>query len=255
MFISKKQKRSPLQKNPLRRPGQSLEDMMKDIFDEIISYFFMVLFISVLAIIEWINFYFPFSNARWIYSFVALFWIIFSIFKILPKIKKGKQIRLGMEGEKIVAEFLDELKADGYKVYNDIIDNNFNIDHIIIGPAGVFTIETKTWSKGSGKDSISYDGLSIKINGRNYPKDPINQVKNQVYWLSGFLENKAKIKTKIRPVIIFPGWFVEPMKRGADVWVLNEKSLRTFLKNEERVLSDDQINLISSHLEEYNRAA
>lgn len=254
--MKKQEKRTPLQKKPLRHAGQSLEDRLNDIINDIMSYIFMSFVVSILAIMEWVNFYFTFPHARWIYSFIAVFYIIFSILKILPRIKEGKQVSLGMEGEKIVAEFLDELKVDGYKVYNDIISNNFNIDHIIVGPAGVFTIETKTWKKGNGKGSISYDGSGIKINGRGYLKsDPIEQVRNQVYWLSGFIENKAKVKVKVRPVIIFPGWFVEPMKRGADVWVLNEKSLKIFLKNEERVLGDDQINLIATHLEEHNRCA
>lgn len=251
--MENKQKRTPLYKKPLRMAGQSLDNKMTDIVNDIMSYVFVIFFISILTIIEWISFYFPFPDARWIYSFLALIYIVYSVLKILPKIKEGKQIKLGMEGEKIVAEVLDELRVDGYKVYNDVINNNFNIDHVIVGPAGVFTVETKTWKKGKDKNIISYDESNIRINGKNCFKNPIDQARGQVYWLSRFIEEKTKTKIRVRPVIIFPGWFVEPMKRGADVWILNEKSLKTFLKNEEKILSSEQINFIASHIEDYNR--
>ncbi|MBU1055794.1 MAG: NERD domain-containing protein [Proteobacteria bacterium] len=35
----------------------------------------------------------------------------------------------------------------GYKVYHDFPAEKFNIDHIIIGPAGVYAVETKARQK------------------------------------------------------------------------------------------------------------
>jgi hypothetical protein len=51
----------------------------------------------------------------------------------------------GAAGERRTASHLDELAADGYVVLHDrlIPGARANIDHIAIGPAGVFVIETK----------------------------------------------------------------------------------------------------------------
>jgi hypothetical protein len=153
-----------------------------------------------------------------------------------------------------VAESLEELRIMGYKIYNDIVGGSFNVDHIIVGPAGVFTIETKTYRKQIGANAqISYDGNKIEINGVICSKDPIKQAKGQMYWLEGFLRNSAKINAKVKPVVIFPGWYINSINNNAEVWVLNEKVLPIFLKKLPIILNQDQINLISSHIENYNR--
>jgi hypothetical protein len=69
-------------------------------------------------------------------------------------------LRLGLEGERTVGHALEELRVYGYQVFHDIPGNKFNIDHVIAGPAGIFTIETKTRSKpGDG------DGLERAVQG------------------------------------------------------------------------------------------
>lgn len=51
--------------------------------------------------------------------------------------------RLGWEGELATGEQLNRLYAQGYDVFHDIDGGGFNIDHVAVGPAGVFAIETK----------------------------------------------------------------------------------------------------------------
>jgi hypothetical protein len=68
------------------------------------------------------------------------------------------------------------------------------------------------------------------------------------------LQESTGSKYKIRPVILFPGWFVEPMKRGQDVWILNPKALPTFVANEPVTLKDAEVHLITFHLSRYIRS-
>jgi hypothetical protein len=84
-------------------------------------------------------------------------------------------------------------------------------------------------------------------------KDPVKQAKGQMYWLEGFINDNAKIKVKVRPVVVFPGWFINQRDSNAEVWVLNEKALCVFLKNAEKSLNQEQINSIANHLENYIR--
>src|SRR6188472_2002795 len=54
----------------------------------------------------------------------------------------------GIRGELMVAELLTELEPQGYRVLHDVETGHGNLDHVVIGPNGVFVLETKHW-KGS----------------------------------------------------------------------------------------------------------
>lgn len=51
--------------------------------------------------------------------------------------------RQGAEGERRTARILRPLIRDGWVLINDIQHRGGNIDHVLIGPAGVFVLETK----------------------------------------------------------------------------------------------------------------
>jgi len=55
---------------------------------------------------------------------------------------------VGAEGERRTAEALARLEADGYRVLHDrcIPGSLANIDHVVVGPTGVYVVETKSWS-------------------------------------------------------------------------------------------------------------
>lgn len=258
--MTNNQKISPIKNNPLRRAGQSLDEkIINIIFDKVLPPVIIIFFLFAMALIEWIRVYFKVPYMPWVYTVIFLVVGAYYLIKIKPELKHIKDLGLGRDGEIKVAEILEELKPFGYKVFHDIIekDKKFNIDHVIVGPAGVFTVETKTYSKQSGNPRIYYDGVSIKIEGltksSKFKNDPIDQAKLQMRWLSNFIYDNAKIKVMVRPVVVFPGWFVVPDNRNAEVLVLNVKILISKLKESEKNLSEEQINLISSHIEVYNR--
>ena len=61
----------------------------------------------------------------------------------------------GWQGEKQVAKLLSNTLSDDYYLLNDLYlrDGGGDIDHIVLGPNGVFVLETKNWS-----GSISCNG-------------------------------------------------------------------------------------------------
>lgn len=255
MLKKKKLKKSPLRKESLRRAGQSLDKRINETIDNKIIFPLWITFVIwVIAIISWLSIYFKISYNPQMFTVVAIIVTIFYIIKIPEAIKNIKNMQLGRDGECIVAESLEELRSIGYKIYNDIVGESFNIDHVVVGPGGVFTIETKTYRKRVGANpQVHYDGNVIKIDGAVYPKDAIQQAKGQMYWLEGFIKDKVKLTMNVIPVVIFPGWFITGNNSSKEVWVLNENSLLTILKNREQLLNQEQINLIASHIEDYNR--
>jgi hypothetical protein len=67
--------------------------------------------------------------------------------------------RRGAAGERRTARLLDRLTRDGYVVFHDLAvpGSQANVDHLVIGPSGVFVIDSKQWT---GSVHQSPDGLA-----------------------------------------------------------------------------------------------
>ena len=64
-----------------------------------------------------------------------------------------------MDWERAVGQTLEALRRKGYRVFHDLIGEGFNLDHVIISEHGVFSVETKTYSKpAKGGCKIIYNG-------------------------------------------------------------------------------------------------
>jgi hypothetical protein len=50
----------------------------------------------------------------------------------------------GAEGERAVGAICTELEANGWHAIHDVSLGHGNVDHILVGPGGIFTIETKS---------------------------------------------------------------------------------------------------------------
>ncbi|MEX2203274.1 MAG: nuclease-related domain-containing protein [Actinomycetota bacterium] len=55
------------------------------------------------------------------------------------------RLQRGIVGEERVASLLDALQPDGFTVIHDLEIGRGNADHVLVGPTGVFVIETKDW--------------------------------------------------------------------------------------------------------------
>lgn len=106
----------------------------------------------------------------------------------------GKSWNKGIAGEKTVASYLNQLPED-YFIFNDVkFPGSYgNLDHVVIGPNGIFVIETKNYD---GFFIVKEDGWYYKKG--NYLKksqsQPGKQVMRNVMSLKKFLE-KNNINT------------------------------------------------------------
>ncbi|HZA80106.1 MAG TPA: nuclease-related domain-containing protein, partial [Actinomycetes bacterium] len=64
----------------------------------------------------------------------------------------------GARGERRTARLLERLGRDGYVVFHDLAmpGSPANIDHLVVGPSGVFVVDSKQWT---GQVHQSADGL------------------------------------------------------------------------------------------------
>lgn len=73
--------------------------------------------------------------------------VIVGFFIMNTGYKKGYSWIKGGKGEKIMSQYLQQLPED-YCIFNDVklSKNRGNIDHVVVGPTGIFVIETKNYS-------------------------------------------------------------------------------------------------------------
>ena len=89
--------------------------------------------------------------------------------------------------------------------------------------------ETKTRSKPKGRDSkIVYDGEKILIDGWTMAPDPLKQIQANTSWIRDLLMESTGKSFPVRPVLLFPGWYVDSVgvHPQGRVWVLSPERLQ-----------------------------
>ncbi len=183
--------------------------------------------------------------------------LIFVTRRLVAGIDTWRNVNLGYFGERIVGEALEPLKSQGFRVFHDIPAGDdkapFNIDHVIVGPSGVFAVETKTRRKGRARSGfaeheIIYDGQVLA-----YPwgedRHGLDQALRQARWLQTWLGQLLGADLAVQPILTFPGWMILRRGKGA-VAVLNPREIPAAVAlRGAPVLDAAQIDLVSRQLE------
>lgn len=170
--------------------------------------------------------------------------------------------RLGLLGEQFIGQILDQLSSDSIRAFHDMEIREpggkpWNIDHVVVTPAGVFAIETKARRKPRGVAPDGQQGHKVIFDGHQLlfpapmPADRhgLDQTLRNADWLSGKLRALNGCSIPVTPVLVLPGWWVEAKGKGP-VTVLNPKGLRSFLNGRTPMLSEERHRAIVNQLDE-----
>ena len=254
---AKSKNRSPLKDKPLRYPAQSLDEEIDRIFsDEGLLWIFAPAILLSFTLNEWFRWFFSTKPQPFAFSILTIVVIVISIRKLIAIRQKVKALKLGRDGEREVGQYLELLVEKGYRVFHDLVGKDFNVDHVVITSHGIYTVETKTRSKPSQKEAnVKVSKGKLLIDGHAPDRDYLIQAKAQSKWVKTILRESTGKDFPVKPVIVFPGWFVEPMPKDEDrsVWVLNPKVLPTFIENTPETLERQDVMLAAYHLSRYIR--
>ena len=235
--------------NPLRLAGQSLRDEIDRLSDERLIPFFVFIFAFwIVCAVEWTQ---KFAGAAPDPRFWTLLSLIvtayggFQVFRLRPQIRN---LHLGERGERRVAEILDRLRSKGFVAFHELPNNGLNVDHVVVGPSGIYAIETKTRS---GSGTINYGSeCELVFGGRIKDSRPLRQAQNSARAVHRQLKEDLDQAYWVKPVLVFCGnWHVQQVAGDFVVDVITADQLENYFERQQPELTSKEIAQICSHLE------
>jgi hypothetical protein len=163
---------------------------------------------------------FGLHDVRFLAAELALLVSMFVISRyVLPLVERRDR---GARGEEHVGELLDRLTDGPWQVIHDATLGRGNIDHIVIGPGGVFTVETK-----------SHPG---PVHVRRVHGATLAQAQAQ----GRVIEEVTGLP--VQPLLVFSrAWVDRPMARRKGVRVLPSRMLLGYLAKRPTTLTRAQV--------------
>jgi hypothetical protein len=230
--VDRRKERLPFGENKLLRPpGESLRKRIEQLDGKLNEAMLLALVTPFAFAVVMLTF----PKVSW--SFCAMLLLLgtgaFVLLAIhfIRVVNERRRCCLGFHGERAVAEELNQLTLDGCHVFHDVpLEQCGNVDHVIVGPSGVYAVETKTRRKrkdptGEQRDyEITYDGKAL-----HYPNGSdsraIEQTRRQANRLRIFLTNAVGEPVRVTAILTIPGWMILNRAR-TDIKVLNPKLIR-----------------------------
>lgn len=254
VVFARKKKKPPLP--AVRRlAGQSLrEEWSRLIDDHLPFYVFGPLMFWFIAFVQF--------QQEWLgHRLPATFWLSVAIVATgaaaigcLRLIPRARSLVRGERGELKVAEALEELRSAGYRVFHDLVRDGFNIDHVVVGPGGVFAIETKFRS---GEGEITFrNGEGLFVDGRLEEKDSLKQARGNAGEMNRLIRDNCGIDAWVFPLVVFVGdWRVRNDWQTTNARVFTPETVTRYLCDQQPRLKRSEIALIASHLERSAKSA
>jgi hypothetical protein len=249
--------RPPLSEKLLRPAGYSLQRKLEDLNDSFMAWFMGTFLFSMGAIGTFTAI--PTDIIGRYMVFILC--VLGAAGAAIMAWRKAHQIRAhrcGLLGEQAMAEQLQPLWADGYRLFHDLPcekgHRKWNIDHVVVGPAGVFAIETKYKTKRPGKaggpaHEATFDGAKIRFPSGGYDAKAVPQARGNAQWLATELSKATGDRVLVHPIVALPGWMVQ-LKVDVDIKVLSGKYVSKYIASEPVQLSDKAIRQISYQLDQ-----
>lgn len=257
-------RRAPLQGRKVGNlPGQQLLERInrhEQGLDTAMSMMYMALpfmfMVWAASRIDWQEVRFGVGEGMFVVGALAVF--AWGLRDYIKHYKARENARDGWTAEHVTGLQLNRLVTQGCVVLHDIPADNFNIDHVVIAPRGVYAVETKSFRKprNASEDRndpshhVSYDGKTLV-----FPDfatgEPIEQASRQAQWLRRVLRDALGREVPVSPVVALPGWFVVRSEEGkrAEVQVFTPMGKGAeFMTWEPERLSPDQRRVIAETL-------
>lgn len=172
---------------------------------------------------------------------LAVAWVVWCTRRGMRKVESFFK---GAKGEERIASILQDLPDDCW-VFHDYQAGTDHIDHVVVSPGGIYSIETKFWN---GK--VTLDGDCVLVDGKLPSRSPVAQA----------LREKDELRNKFRtlgwavdisPLVVFASdTFAPDQAELKGVTILNSCRLKRWLSGRVPVLTELELARISKLMED-----
>lgn len=171
---------------------------------------------------------------------MAVAWVGWSIYKGARHVESYFK---GARGEERVAGILESL-PDTYHVFNDFVAGGVHVDHVVVGPAGVFAVETKYW-----RGAVTIEDGHILIDGQLPTHSPLAQVLREAALVKAALA-KAGWRGDVTPVLAFASdTFSAHAAELQGAVVINSCDMRKSFETDRVIIPPDELDRLVSLME------
>jgi len=190
--------------------------------------------------------------------------VILVVFLSIPLLSFSRRLRervrllQGLDAELAVGLELNKLAGEGFHIYHDFPAGRNNIDHVLVGPSGIYAVETKGRPK-PDKDrvvldaKVIYDGEALFFPDNAKETAAIDRSRQQAAALSQWLSDDLGEAVAVRPALALPGWFVERRKPDELLILYGQSNHYARLLKGAEVLGEAMLKRIVDRLEIRNR--
>jgi hypothetical protein len=231
---------------PLPQAGESVRRRRDDFYDKMLYWGMVGFLLLYLAVYEWLRVAFgwmPTVSGAIINSLLTAIVLVVAFVKARRAWREMRALEKGLIGEKHVGHYLDDVcRGIGYRVLHDVPGEGFNVDHVLVGPGGVFSLETKYRSKPAGeKAEVVFDGKRLTWPDGRWDEEIVRQAKANADFVRKEIEKRLGRRVYVFPVVVMPGWYiVNRAPRPWAVWVMADEGLHQFLQVEEERLEREE---------------
>ena len=158
-------------------------------------------------------------------------------------LRRTENFYTGARGEERVSSILRNL-PDRYHVFNDFVARGVHVDHVVVGPPGVFAIETKFWN-----GIVTLEGTEVRVNGMKPSRSPIQQVAREAALVKEEL-SRLGWSGDVTPVLTFASdTFAARMAEIQGAVILNSSDLATGFSTDRVVIPSPEVERLVALME------
>lgn len=165
------------------------------------------------------------------------------IASLVVGLKRVERFFKGARGEEKVANILREL-PEAYHVFNDFAVGRKHVDHVVVGPGGVFAVETKFW-----RGKVTVEEGHVLLDGQLPDRSPLTQAIGEATLVRTALA-RADWNGLVTPVLVFASDSFEAHRanlKGAIV--INSNELKESFNSNRVVIPPAELDRLVSLME------
>jgi hypothetical protein len=245
----------------LRSPGESTRHRIDRTNGEIAAFAVAIGAIPLAlyaALLSYVHFLF--LNLGWMetgyFGLLSTGFILYGWNKIQRLKSRRRRLYIRYEGQMAVAEEINRLIPEGHRVYHDFPTDRFHIDHIIVGPRGVFTVTAKVVPQPAHhlEKHAMLDGQRI-VFGKKSDQRTLAYAAFQASWLAKWLLTVTGEALAVQSILTLPGWRVKTLRKSAVLTVEPSAVGDAVSRFQGYRLSQKTVRLVSEQIEAKCRLA